>query len=256
LDWDKVAREDRVKRHGSVYVYRDLPRSGSGAAKPWQTKTGIRYAEKLRPRLNAVLKELNIAPKGGLSAARAEAVRQLKRIASTERARLTGPRQRIQRAVLEREIGRALGRARSAPKAGRSQAALKTPTPKQLTTRRASWTLEPLKSSVRTSKAAEGQPHVRVRGTLDEDGLRVHWDADARVDYWLLAIRRNNKIIARQRLTESQWTGKVGVLHATHTLEVRLTGMAGDRMVSWGGAGLTMPRPVRKPGKRRRAKRG
>ena len=64
LDWDRVGREDRVRRHGSVSVYEGMPGRGPAKTKPWKTKTGIRYAEKLRPQLNAVFDELKRVPRG------------------------------------------------------------------------------------------------------------------------------------------------------------------------------------------------
>ena len=88
-------------------------------------------------------------------------------------------------------------------------------------------------------------------------GLRLYWDPDERVDHWLLAIRRNEKVVRRATLTKCEWSVEVGALAATHSLEVRLTGMAGDRMVSWSGAGVTVharkpPRTGGKaPGRRR-----
>jgi hypothetical protein len=251
LDWDKVGREERVRRHGSVSVYDGLPRSSPASTKPWKTKTGKSYAAKLRPRFNAVLNDLEGVPPAQLPAARENAVRRLKAIAAAERARLTGPRQRkIQLPVLEREVGNAVGRARSEPKPPpRPPQPLARGKSPGRPARRNTWRLEPLKTSVRTSKAVEGQPRTPIRGTLDELGLRVYWDADERVDRWLLAVRRNGKVIRRESLRKCEWTGKVGPLHAIHALEVRLTGMAGDRMVAWSGAGLSIPHP--KPSRKR-----
>ena len=248
LDWDKVGREERVRRHGSVSVYHGLPRRNASTTKPWKTKSGKAYAEKLRPRLNAVLDELKGVPPANLEAAQDRAVKHLNAIASAERARLTGPRQKIRLAVLEREIRKAFGRARGTPKKTSKPKPKPAPLSRSPRSNRPKFQLGPLPSSVRTSQRVGGETRQRVRGTLDELGLRLYWDADERVDHWLLAIRRNGKVVRRETVRRCEWTGKVGSLAGTHALEVRLTGMAGDRMVSWSGAGLTItgPEPARK----------
>jgi hypothetical protein len=253
LDWDKVGREDRVRRHGSVSVYDGLPRAAK--AKPWQTKTGIKYAAKLRPQLDAVVIKARSATPGDRAAAQEEALRQLKKIAAAERAQLTGAYRHIKIAVLDREVGRATDRVRSAPKKRKSKPA---PAPLSRTprTERSIWKLGPLPTSVQTSQGIGAESRLRIRGTLDELGLRLYWDPDERVDRWLLAVRRNGKVIRRESLGRCEWVGKVGPLSAIHTLEVRLTGMAGNRMVTWSSAGLSISRPKQRPKSKPNRRRG
>jgi hypothetical protein len=57
LDWEKAAKRDHVRRHGSVPAWVDLPKP-----KPEQTKTGKSLKEKARRKCDPILKEFGALP--------------------------------------------------------------------------------------------------------------------------------------------------------------------------------------------------
>ena len=230
LDWDAAAKRDYIRDHGSIPYWVGLPKPKSLESRPEQTKVGKALAKKARSRASGVVAEFaKLSPESKLASADQYRER-IRRLCADERRSVPPSKKRYVAAITSAErdlIGQIKGhvkRAKAGPKAPATAPRHATPAtlgiPLDQKPQTAKQSSKPSVARQTKKKSAKkpaaptvpkarkrpsmfsGLSPITVESQIVEGRLVVTWEADARVDRWMLTLlrRRNSGVQAVERV--------------------------------------------------------